>query len=318
MIGSRATVTILMPTLALRQRRAGLRRALASIAAQEGVAVTTCVVVNGGDADPELVESLHHLPNVEVVRISERGIPAAFRAGRARVTTTYFGGLDDDDILLPGALAARIAVLRGPGQPDAVVSSGWIRSGTGDRGRQRDFGLVALDPTGEMLRENWLLPGAWLCRSDRVGAWLFEGMPPHRECTWLGLCLATRARLAFLPAPTVVYHLETPGGAHRSLAYCLAQPDALRQFLTLPLPPPTRDAIEAAMAGACHEIAHRLLFEEGRRRAAWRWHLRSLGARGGYRHLFFTRKLWWPRRWLDAVVRHPPAHRRGEGSVPRP
>jgi len=297
------TVTILVPTLALAERRERLLRALASIRSQEGVMVRACVVVNGSEADPALVDELHRQPQVEVIRIAERGIPAAFRAGRDRVATTYFGGLDDDDILLPGALAARIAVLRGPEQPDAVVTDGLIRSASGDRRRRRDFAAVASDPATEMLRENWLLPGAWLCRSDRVGAWLFQGMPPFRECTWLGLRLATRARLAFLPTPTVIYHENSPGGAHRTLAYCLAQPAAIRQFMALPLSPGVLAAIRASMAGVCHEIADRLLFDEGQRLAAWQWHLRSLVAPGGYRHLLFTRKLWWPRRWLAAVVR---------------
>jgi len=168
------TVTILVPTLALAERRERLLRALASIRSQEGVMVRACVVVNGSEADPALVDELHRQPQVEVIRIAERGIPAAFRAGRDRVATTYFGGLDDDDILLPGALAARIAVLRGPEQPDAVVTDGLIRSASGDRRRRRDFAAVASDPATEMLRENWLLPGAWRPGPDSPSS------PPRR------------------------------------------------------------------------------------------------------------------------------------------
>ncbi|MFN2315257.1 MAG: glycosyltransferase [Gemmatimonadales bacterium] len=297
------TVTVLLPTLARRERRGLLRRALASIQSQEGVAATALVIINGADADPDLVAELHGEPGVQVIRIPQRGIPAAFRAGRPTVTSTYFGALDDDDLLLPGALTARIAALLADDTRDAVVTDGFIRSAAGDRRMRENFLDVAADPIHEMFRGNWLLPGSWLGRTDRVGAWLFEAMPDHRECTWIGLHLATRARLAFLPAPTVVYHEDTPGGAHRSLAYCAAQPTAIRRFLSLPLPPDVQARLRRSMAAAYHEMAHRLLIEEGQRVAAIRWHLRSLLAPGGYQHLWFTRKLFWPRRWLAPRVR---------------
>lgn len=297
------TVTVLVPTLARLERREHLLRAIASIRSQDRVAALALVIVNGEDADPELMAGLGAEPDVVVLRIPQRGIPAAFRAGRPAVTSTYFGALDDDDILLPGALTARVAALAADDAWDAVVTDGFIRSAEGDRRMRENFLDVAADPVREMFRGNWLLPGSWLCRTDRVGGWLFEDMPDHRECTWIGLQLATRARLAFLPVPTMVYHEDTPGGAHRNFAYCAAQPAAIRRFLTLPLPPDVRDQLRHSMAAAYHETAHRLLIEEGRRGAALRWHLRSLLAPGGFRHLLFTRKLLWPRRWLARLVR---------------
>jgi hypothetical protein len=297
------TVTVLVPTLARPERRELLLRALASIRSQGGVAAIALVIVNGEDADPDLLADLGTEPDVGMLRIPQRGIPAAFRAGRPAVATTYFGALDDDDILLPGALTARVSALTADDSRDAVVTDGFIRSAAGDRRMRENFLDVAADPVREMFRGNWLLPGSWLCRTDRVGGWLFEAMPDHRECTWIGLQLATRTRLTFLPAPTMVYHEDTPGGAHRNLAYCTAQPAAIRRFLTLPLPPDVRERLRHSMAAAYHETAHRLLIEEGRRGAALRWHLRSLLAPGGLRHLMFTRKLLWPRRWLARLVR---------------
>jgi hypothetical protein len=266
------------------------------------VVATALVIVNGEEADPDLLACLGAEPGVVVMRIPQRGIPAAFRAGRPAVVTTYFGALDDDDILLPGALTARVAALAADHSRDAVITDGIIRSAAGDRRMREHFLDVAADPIREMFRGNWLLPGSWLCRTDRVGEWLFEAMPDHRECTWIGLRLATRARLAFLPAPTLVYHEDTPGGAHRNFAYCAAQPAALRRFLTLPLPTDVREQLRRSMAAAYHEAAHRLLIEDGRRGAALQWHLRSLRAPGGLRHLWFSRKLLWPRRWLARLV----------------
>lgn len=312
------TVTVLVPTLAHRERRELLLRALASIQGQEGVAATALVIVNGDDADPDLVGELGATPGVQVIRIPQRGIPAAFRAGRPVVATTYFGALDDDDLLLPGALTARVAALTVDDALDAVVTDGVIRSAAGDRRMRDNFLDVTADPVREMFRGNWLLPGSWLCRTNRVEGWLFEAMPDHRECTWIGLQLATRARLTFLPVPTIVYHEDTPGGAHRTLAYCAAQPAALRRFLTLPLPSDVRERLRRSMAAAYHETAHRLLIEEGRRGAALRWHLRSLLAPSGHQHLWFTRKFFWPRRWLARLVRRGATEPRVEASAQSP
>lgn len=311
-------VTILIPTLARRERGALLMRAIASIRSQEGVTAVALVIVNGREADGQVMAGLGAEAGVRVLRIPDRGIPAAFQAGRAAVTTPYFGALDDDDILLPGALAARVAALAREDSPDAVVTDGFIRSASGDRRMREDFMAAARDPVREMFRGNWLLPGSWLCRADCVGAWLFEDMPDHRECTWIGLRLATRVRLAFLPAQTVVYHEDTPGGVHRSLAYCAAQPAAIRRFLTLPLPPDVRARLRHSMAVAYHETAHRLLIEEGRRGAALGWHVRSLLAPGGYRHLLFTRKLFWPRRWLAALATKTTGDPQGGASMRSP
>ena len=312
------TVTVLVPTLARPERRELLLRALASIRVQAGVAASALVIVNGEDADPDLLACLGAEPDVVVLRRPQRGIPAAFRAGRSAVTTTYFGALDDDDLLLPGALTARVAALTADDTRDAVVTDGFIRSAAGDRRMRENFLDAAADPVREMFRGNWLLPGSWLCRTDRIGGWLFEDMPDHRECTWIGLQLATRARLAFLPTPTIVYHEDTPGGAHRTFAYCAAQPRAITQFLTLPLPGDVRERLHRSVAVAYHEIAHRLLIEEGKRGAALRWHLRSLLAPGGVRHLLFTRKFLWPRRWLARLVRRAAIDPRGEAPARSP
>lgn len=300
-------VTVLLPTLAEVSRREGLRRALDSIVAQAEVSARATVIVNGLAADPALLAALRRDPSLDLLEVPERGIPGAFRAGRPTVTTPYFAALDDDDVLLPGALHARVTALEADPLLDAVVTNGLIRTASAETRLRPDFADVRRDPIRAMFAGNWLLPGSWLCRSDRVGAWLFEGMPKYRECTWIGLRLATRARVAFLDEPTVAWSSETTEGAHRSLEYCLGQVPAMRQLLTLPLPAEVQEMLRVSIRRGCHEAAHRLLIMEGRRPEAWRWHLRSLRERGGRHHLFFTRKLFYPRSWLS-----PPAGR-GDG-----
>lgn len=293
-----ALVTVLVPTLARRSRRATIGRALDSIRHQAGVAARALVVVNGAERDPDLVAELRRDPIVDLLEIPGRGIPGAFLAGRARVGTPFFTALDDDDEFLPGALASRIAALESDPALDAVVTNGLVRSASGDLPHRPDFSAVRRDPLRAMVQGNWLLPGSWTCRSSRVGSWLFEAMPEHRECTWIGLQLATKSRVAFLDSPTVVWYSDTPAAAHRSLAYALGQVPAMGRLLDLPLPADVRRYFQAGIREAMHEVAHRLLVVEGNRREAWRWHLRSLRGQGGRRHLLFSRKFLYPRAWL--------------------
>lgn len=274
-----------------------IERAIASIQNQAGVDVRTCLIVNGADADRDLVADLCRDPALDVIEIQSRGIPDALRAGQARVRTPYLAALDDDDELPPGALADRIAHLESHLELDAVVTNGIIRSSSGDRLLRERFSAIEADPVRQMTQGNWLLPGSWLCRNDRIGSWLLEGMPAYRECTWIGLRLATGARVGFLDQPTVIWYEETPGGTHRSLEYALGQVDAIRQLMTLPLSPEVMAYLEASITAACHESADRLLLAEHSWWAAWRWHLRSLRGPGGFRHLAFTRKFIWPGLW---------------------
>ena len=69
-------VSVIVPTVA--SRAACVGRALDSVLAQKDVRVDPIVVANGPDCDPDLVDS------------------------------PYFAELGDDDLLLPGALAARM------------------------------------------------------------------------------------------------------------------------------------------------------------------------------------------------------------------
>lgn len=302
---SPTAITVLIPTLALRARGGVIRRALDSIRTQSGVAARALIVVNGAEKDPDLLAELRRDPVVDLVEIADRGIPAALRAGRALVATRYFTALDDDDEFLPGALASRVAALEADPGLDAVVTNGIVRSASGDSLHRPGLATVRRDPLRAMIQGNWLLPGSWTCRSDRVGDWLFEGMPEHRECTWIGLQLAIRAQVAFLDAPTVVWYSDTPAAAHRSLAYAMGQVPAMGQLLSLPLPRDVQGYFRAAVRQAMHEVAHRLLVVEGDRRAAWRWHLQSLRGEGGLRHLLFSRKFLYPRAWLTEAPELP-------------
>lgn len=295
MISGMRDVTVIMPTLALRERADLIHRAVASVLAQEGVQAMPLIVVNGDRHDPALVRSLGSDPRVRVVQCAEAGIPLALRAGHALVTSPWFGNLDDDDLLLPGALAARVDVLVRHPEIDVVVSNGFWCDTEGDTPFIPDVPAVERDPLGALLEANWVLPGSWLCRTKTAPADLFEKMPRHLECTYLAVRFATSGRMLILPEPSVRWSTTTPHSAAKSAEYREGQVGALQQILQLPLPRGFRAGLRRKLSAAYHRVSGDRL-AEGRIDEAWRWHLASLGEKGGMRYLPFTRHLIMARR----------------------
>ena len=141
---------------------------------------------------------------------NKAGLVNALQVGRRLVDTPWFAELDDDDLLLPGALAARVAALVQSDAHDCVVTNGYRRYHGEDTLNISDMKAVERDPIRAFWDLNWLLPGSYLCRTDRVGPDLFDGMPESLECSYIALRLATSYRIKFLQRPTVIWNQHTP------------------------------------------------------------------------------------------------------------
>jgi glycosyltransferase involved in cell wall biosynthesis len=302
----RESVSVIMPTEAHRDRAESLRRALQSVLSQTGVRPLPIVVVNGPRGDPTLVAELERRPGVRVVRLAEAGLPAALVAGRALVDAPYFAELDDDDELLDGSLATRADALRAHPDVDVAVTSGFVESGGRREVNIVDFDGYHRDPLRALLRRNWLVPCAGLFRAATITGEFFGDIAPYLEWTYLQVRLALERRMLFIDRPTWVYRTDTPRSLSKSRQYVLQQPASLRRVLALALPADVRRQFEGRLCAALHAAAA-LELDAGNHAAAWRWHLRSLGPRGGLRHALYTRRL------LYALCR-PARVRRGPGA----
>lgn len=281
-------VTVIMPTLATAGRGPGLRRAIDSVLTQTEVRPVPLVVVNGPDADSDLVADLGRDPRIRLVRIEAAGLPNAIRVGHTRVDTPWFAELDDDDLLLPGALAIRTRALVAHPDLDVAITNGYRRTDGADVLHVPDFAPVRLRPLSELLVKNWLLPGSWLCRTERIEPAFFEGMPPYLECTYLAVRFALGARMVLIDTPTVAW--RTGGGLSSSRAFQLGQPAALERILELDLPADFRAGMRRHLMVANHSAAE-LYRAEGDLGRAWKAHLHALGLPGGAKYLLFTRYL---------------------------
>jgi Glycosyl transferase family 2 len=282
-------VTVIVPTQARRERAEALDAAIESAIAQDGVSVVPLVVVNGVGREPAIVERLLRDRRLRVVTSETVGLPAALHAGRLALDTPWFADLDDDDLLLPGALALRLDALQARPDCHTVITNGYRRRGSTDT--RASEGLdVAADPMRALLRQNWFLPGSYLCRASDVGPEHFERMPRYLERTYLALRLTTHGSILWLDQPTVVNHVGTPDSESASRECALGQADALRRILELELPPDVHEALRARIAPACHG-ASELELRAGQLGEAVRWHLRSLREPGGWRYLAYTRHI---------------------------
>ena len=283
-------VSIIMPTMATRERADSLVRAIETVVAQKGVRGVPLVVVNGRVGAPDLLTHLHRRPDIRLVILEEANLPRALQAGRQRVQTPYFAVLDDDDELLPNALEIRLAALEAGPPADVVVTNGVLAG----RGRAElniaDFREAEADPLRRLLAQHWLPPRAGLFRTAAVTTAFFDGMPRYREWTYLALRMALGLRIRFAAQPTFVYRTDTPGSLSKSRPYCLAGPAAIRRMLELDLPADVRAILRLRLAGDLHSAAVCEL-DAGRYGAAWGWHLKSLVQPSGWRYLPFARNL---------------------------
>ena len=282
---------MIIPTVALAERSDHLRRAIDSVLEQQDVDALPLVVVNGTKADRELVGELGRRDDIHLVSLATANLPAALRTGRALVRSPWFAELDDDDVLLPNALATRMRVLAGNPALGVVVSNGIIRGGAeGDLPAILDTTLTAADPLSALDAATWLSPGGALFRTSAVATELFDGVPQYLEWTYLAVRLAQSCNLAFIPEPTFVRHIDSPFSVWASDSCRLGLPAAIERVLTLDLPPRLRHVFETRLTAACHEAAV-LHLRHGRVGSAITWHLRSLNTVRGWRYLPFTRKL---------------------------
>jgi glycosyltransferase involved in cell wall biosynthesis len=283
-------VSVVVPTLATKERAPFLLRAIASVLAQSHVRATPIVVANGPTVDADLLAHLRRRRDIRLVRLGPADLSGALAAGREAIDTSSFSELDDDDLLLPDALATRVDALFGDAVPDVVVSEGIIRSAHGDRRCIGDIAAVRLDPLRSLMRRSWLLPGATLFRTEHFPASLFATLPRYLERTYLAAVLATRFKVCFVETPTVMHFVGNPFSMDASHDCCIGRAGAIRRLLELPLTQEVRRIVRDKICAAEHH-ASVLHLGERRYRAAWVAHLRSLATRRGGRYLGYTRHL---------------------------
>ncbi len=191
-----------------KDRRDLLREALASVASREGMPLEVVVVNDGGADVADVVAAFPGLPVRVVALDPPRGRAAAANAGAEAARGRFLHFLDDDDLLLPGGLAALVAAA---GQGEVVYgrveATRW--SGTGD-GRLRipfrSFG-EPFDATA-LLLENFIpLNAPLIPREALLAAGGFDEALERFEDWDLFLRLSRTLSFRFVDVPVAEYRV---------------------------------------------------------------------------------------------------------------
>ena len=286
---STRAVSVIIATAARAERAAALRRAIDGVAALEPTP-EIIVVVNGSGCDPSVVRWLQSDRRVRYDYQTLGSYPAAQRRGRELVRTPFFAFLDDDDELLEGSLARRLARMAAPDAPDVVVSAGLRHDGRSERPYVSHLPAEGDDLMLELLRENWFASSSPLFRSERVGIEFFDGQTKHYEWTLIGFrLLAAGRRFGIVDTPGFRVN-DSPQSLSKNPTATLFTPVLLGRLLAMATRPAVRDALRRRLAAAHHACAD-FEWRAGHLGTAWRHHLKSLWLPGGMRYLTFSRHL---------------------------
>ncbi len=212
---TRPTVSVIIPC---RNAEAWLPETLASAVEQRGIPLGI-LVVDDGSTDGSAAAAERFAPAVRVLRQPAGGVSRARNAGTAAAQGSYCQYLDADDVLEPGTIAARVAMLEASGADVALAS--WMRW---ERQRDGEFaaGAIMRRRLGEradvdLLTDAWWPPGAVLYRRtlvDRIGAWRTD-LPIIQDARFLLDAALHGATFAYVDAVGLRYRVHGPESLSR-------------------------------------------------------------------------------------------------------
>src|ERR1700733_3429878 len=183
---------------------------LASVLEQPGR--PDVIVVDDGSTD-DSVAVIERLAGDRVRLLTQRhaGVSRARNIGTAAALGDWLQYLDADDLLCPGSLAERQAVLAATGADVAYCD--WVKWVPGPGGFEAGETIAAtLGPRAdvELIGPRWWPPGALLYRRalvDRIGPWR-EDLPVIQDARFLQDAAIHGARFAHAPHVGLRYRLH--------------------------------------------------------------------------------------------------------------
>lgn len=285
-----ASVSVVIPTMAAKERELPLRRAIQSIRRSTTATVKIIVVVNGARADPEICKWLSTQPDVQYERLPTPSLPLAVCRGRELVQTPFFSFLDDDDEYLCGGTDLKLAALSSHSDADLVISSGFRHYEGNDEPIMAPLDHVPSAPLKSLFQYNWLCSCNALFRSDSFLPEFFAEPHPYAEWTWLAYKLALMGKkLASINQATFRIN-NTPDSLSKSDSYFDAYQSLYRRMLALMPPADIARLIRIRMSADWHDQSVRALLR-GERLQAINLHLKSLMLPSGLQYLPYTRRL---------------------------
>lgn len=287
----KTTISVIIPTLAIKERTTELKRAIHSVRSQVGVLAIPIVIVNGDRFDSDLFAWLKTQSDVRVFYSSEPGLLNARRLGLSKVEGLFFSFLDDDDEITVDGLLQRLTPMLKDETLDVVATIGYFDSIESGRLSNKGNILEPADPVLAAIRNQWLDSGGALFRRKTIGPEYFTNpIGDWLEWTILATKLGLERKILRLNTPTYIRNFYAADRMEGSQKWTEGFPRAFDYLATLPVGPKMRDIYKRRKADAYHGLAERAR-EEQKLRKAWLWHIKSLCTRGGWKYLPYSRHL---------------------------
>jgi hypothetical protein len=244
---------------------------------------------------PVLAAELAAQPGVKVHHVGQPASPGrALGIGRRQVESEYYGFLDDDDELLPNALATRLEVMRAEPTTDLVVTTGYWFSDAPRQIHIPELLSYQEDPLNGILDRCWLNSCGSLYRACTISEAYFDELPDLCEWTYLAFRLALdRRNIRFVDVLTYNAY-DTPGSMSKSFQYMEGTLIALDAMRRRSQPAAIRAKLEQKYRATLHDAAddYRRVKQWGK---AWLCHVKSMKPPYTLRYIGYTRKLLWGR-----------------------
>ncbi len=282
--------SVIIPTLGLAGRSASLDRAIASVLGQKKISALPIVVLNGSRFDQSVLRALNDRSDIKFLKIDTASPVAARLYGRKRISTPFFGFLDDDDELLPDALCTlRDYFIRHP-ETD-VVAGNYLNDIAGVRqpGLRQET-LREPDHALALMKEQWLPSGGAMFKASTTNEQFFDIPFDHLEWTCTAILLALSKNIIRVPDRIFIRNIGTVGQMTQSADYARDSIRALEWISQLNLSTHVRNLLQEKICSSLH-TASDIEIKLGNSFAAWRYHFKSLVKPGGMKYLTFTRHL---------------------------
>lgn len=287
-------VTVIIPTMASRERMPLLKRAVESIRVSSILPVQIITVVNGNRYDNGTCDWLKSQPDILFEYQEAPSAPKAVLRGRELVKSPFFSTLDDDDELLPGATDDRMKVITSQACVDIVLTNGFRNIDGIDSVLYGHLTTVIENPVKKLLECNWLSSCNALYRTESFAISYFSDSHAYGEWTWLAYKMAMDKKvICILDRPNFRIN-DTSDSLSKTVNYRNSYLSLFERMLDYG---PSRDIaklIKKKMGAACHSASAASL-KNGDRIGALKYHLKSLAKPGGLRYLSYSRKLLLPR-----------------------
>lgn len=288
---SQALVTVVIPTLCATKRAMELQRAIASVNAQEDVAVQTLVVVNGQWFEQELLAKVKSTPGVTVLMLAMPGISTARLHGRQHVQTPYFLFLDDDDELYPSALREMLATFQASDRDTGlVVADAYNDYRCSNYGFVPSSQHIERDPMGALLEQNWLIAQAALFKTALAPMHLFDIRTDSNECTMIAFNLALENIKVRVNEKVLALIHDNMDSESKTEHFIVQETKVIRWMLRHHVPSATRARLRRKLAAAFHNNSVYYL----QRRMFWKSlvaHLKSMLVPGGDSYALYGRHI---------------------------